>query len=263
MSDHISGMTRWLLGFFVTTLYLFLYVPIVVMVIFSCNSEPFPAPWKQFTLSWYHELFQTEPLWHALRNSCIIALVATFLSVVFGLIIMHFLVHQKRTSSWVVTFFYGSIIIPEVVLAVALVGFFTVCSIPLGMMTLVIAHTVLGTGYVVPILYTRYRELDTRLIEASQDLGATTDETFFNVIVPLLKPALLGAALLTFILSFDDFVLSYFCAGGTSQTLSLYILGALRSGVTPVVNALSTFLLLLSSLLVLVLCSFAVRSKLL
>ena len=107
----------------------------------------------------------------------------------------------------------------------------------------------LGLGYVVPLLYTRFRELDYRLIEASLDLGASPLQTFFKITLPLLKPSLVAACLLIFIISFDDFILAYFCAGSSSQTLSLYIMSMLRTGISPVVNALSAVLLLLSTLL--------------
>jgi spermidine/putrescine transport system permease protein len=134
-------------------------------------------------------------------------------------------------------------------------------SVPLGKVTLIAAHTVLGLGYTVPVLYARYQELDYRLIEASLDLGATYSQTFFRVILPLIRPALIVGALLVFIISFDDFVLSYFCAGPSAQTLPLYILSMLRSGVSPVVNALATGLLVLSSALVVLFCSLTVRMR--
>ena len=157
--------------------------------------------------------------------------------------------------------FYGNLMIPEIVLAIGLLTLFSLCSIPLGITTLVIAHTVLGLGYVVPLVYSRFGELDYRLIEASLDLGATPAQTFFKIILPLLRPSLIAAGLLVFIISFDDFVLSYFCAGSSVQTLSLYILAMARSGISPVINALSTILLLLSSLLVLIFCSINARSR--
>ena len=146
-------------------------------------------------------------------------------------------------------------------LAVALLGFFTYIAVPLGIGTLIVAHTVLGLGFVIPIVYVRYGELDPKLFEASLVLGASEFQTFWKITLPLLRPALLSTALLVFILSFDDFILSYFCAGTDAQTLSLYILSMLRAGVSPIVNALSALLLALSSLLVLIFFSLRTRSK--
>jgi len=127
---------------------------------------------------------------------------------------------------------------------------------------LILSHTLLGLGFVIPLVYVRFLELDPKLREASLVLGATPFQTFFKVTLPLLRPTMTAAALLVFIISFDDFVLSYFCAGSSAQTLSLYILSMLRSGVSPVVNALTSILLLLSSCLVLIFFSLRTRTKL-
>jgi spermidine/putrescine transport system permease protein len=126
---------------------------------------------------------------------------------------------------------------------------------------LILAHSVLGLGFVIPIVYARFLELDYRMTEASLVLGATPFQTFFKVTLPLLRPSLIATGLLVFIISFDDFILSYFCAGSSSQTLSLYILSMLRSGISPIVNALSAVLLLLSSLLVFFFFSLKTRSR--
>jgi spermidine/putrescine transport system permease protein len=154
-------------------------------------------------------------------------------------------------------------VIPETVLAIALLGFFSLISIPLGLVTLILAHTILGLGFVVPILYARYAELDKRMTEASLVLGATPKQTFFKVTLPLLRPSLIATGLLIFIISFDDFILSYFCAGSSSQTLSLYILSMLRTGVSPVVNALSAILLVLSTGFALIFFSLKARARIL
>ena len=159
--------------------------------------------------------------------------------------------------------FYGNLIIPETMLAISLLSYFTLFKIELGMPTLIVAHTVLGLGFVIPILYTRYLQLDRRLTEASEVLGAAPFQTFIKITLPLLRPTLLATGLLIFILSFDDFILSYFCAGTSVQTLSLYLLSMLRSGISPIVNALSTILLLLSSLMVMLFFSPKIRSRIL
>ena len=150
-----------------------------------------------------------------------------------------------------INLFYGSVIIPETVLAVSLLGFFSLVSISFGITTLIIGHTVLGLGFVIPMVYARFLELDIRLTEASLVLGATPIQTFFKVTLPILRPALITSALLVFIISFDDFILTYFTAGSSVQTLSLYIFSMIRSGISPVVNALSALLLFISSLMVL------------
>lgn len=246
---------------FIVALYLFLYIPIAVLVLFSFNNASFPIGWQGFTLRWYHELWHDVQLWHALYNSLVVALSVTTLSVAMGIALIFYIMQGNSRIKNMLNIFYANLIVPEVVLAVGLLSFFTFFGVPLGKLTLIVAHTVLGLGYAVPILYTRYNELDYRLVEASLDLGATTAQTFIRVILPLLSPAIFVVALLVFIISFDDFVLSYFCAGTSAQTLPIYILAMLRTGVSPVVNALSTGLLVLSSLLVIVFCSLTLKIR--
>jgi len=240
--------------------YLFLYVPLIVLVIFSFNSERFPAPWTSFTLNWYRELFHATYLWNAFGNSLIVAISATLISLGAGVGLIYYAALGGKIRK-TLGMFYGNLVIPETVLAVSLLSFFTMIDIPLGLTTLILAHSVLGLGFVIPIVYARFKELDHTLTEASFDLGANSLQTFFKVTLPLLRPALITTALLVFILSFDDFILSYFCAGSTAQTLSLYILSMIRTGVSPVVSALSSVLLFFSSLLVLVFFSLKTRIR--
>jgi spermidine/putrescine transport system permease protein len=253
------------LSFFTTSLivlatYLFLYVPLVVLLVFSFNIEAFPSPWKGFTLKWYHELIQSTHLWASFLNSLIVAICSTGISLTMGVFLIFYAAQGGRIGNFL-NLFYGNLVIPETVLAVSLLGFFTLISIPLGLGTLVLAHSVLGLGFVIPIVYARFLELDYRMTEASLVLGATPVQTFFKVTLPLLRPALIVTGLLVFIISFDDFILSYFCAGSTSQTLSLFILSMLRSGISPIVNALSAVLLLLSSTLVILFFTISKKSR--
>lgn len=240
--------------------YLFLYVPIIVLLVFSFNTAAFPSPWEEFTFKWYKELFHSIYLWNAFYTSLIVALFATFISVTMGIFLIFYATQGGKIGKFL-NLFYGNLIIPETVLAVALLGFFSLVSIPLGIGTLILAHSVLGLGFVIPIIYARYLELDPKLTEASLVMGATPIQTFFKVTLPLLRPSLIATALLVFIISFDDFILSYFCAGSSAQTLSLYILSMLRSGVSPVVNALSALLLGLSFLLAFTFFSLKTRSR--
>jgi spermidine/putrescine transport system permease protein len=241
-------------------LFLFLYVPLSVLIIFSFNRAPFPAPWAGGTFEWYRELFGSWHLWSACLTSLYVAIVAATLSVVMGLALVFYGVLGGSLRRLAPPF-YINLIIPEIVLAVALVTFFAACGIQLGYGTLIVAHTVLGLGYVVPIVAARYEEIDRRLIEASLDLGATRSQTFWAVIVPLVRPSLLATALLVFILSFDDFVLTYFCAGSSVQTLSLYLISVLRSGVSPVINALATILCIVTNILGLIFCSLTFKER--
>lgn len=245
----LYGIRRAILPCFVALAYLFLYFPIIVLIIFSLNNNAFAQDWNGFTLRWYGELFNSSEVWDALKNSLLVASVATLLSISMGALFVFFCARDYIQRF--IFFFYVSLSMPEIVLAVAMLSFFSLLEIPLGLTTLIGGHTLLGLSYVVPILYTRLHEIDNRLVEAARDLGATQFQTFYTIIVPLLLPSLLASGLLVFIISLDDFIVSFFCMSASVQTLPLYIFSMIRAGATPVINALSTLLLLVSSLLVL------------
>ena len=245
---------------FIGCTYLFLWVPIIVLLVFSFNSEGYPSPWTGFTWKWYQELIHSVYLWKAFGNSLLVACFSTFFSVAMGTFLIFYAAQGGKIGRFL-TLFYGNIVIPETVLAVSLLTFFSLLSIPLGLATLIVGHTVLGLGFVVPLVYARFLELDYRITEASLVLGATPIQTFFKVTLPQLRPALITSALLVFIISFDDFILTYFTAGSSVQTLSLYILAMIRAGVSPVVNALSAVLLCISSVLVILFFQLKTRSR--
>lgn len=237
--------------------YLFLYVPIIVLVLFSFNSSSFAGQMSGWSLRWYYELFASAEIWHALKNSLVVACSAVVLSLMMGIALV---VASSRTYFHKVAFLiYGSLAVPEIVMAVGLLSFFYFFSISFGLTTLIVGHTLIGLGYVVPMLHARMSELDYRLTEASLDLGATQLQTFFNVTLPLLRPAMIGAGLLVFVISLDDFLVAFFCAGASEQTLPLYIFSLIRAGSAPVINALSTLLLVVSILLVLLFSSLRVK----
>ncbi len=253
----MSRLARVFLPLWVLAFYLFLYVPIIILVLFSFNASSFAGQMGGWSLRWYYELFASAEIWHALKNSLIVAFSAVFLSLMMGTALV---VVSSRTYFHKVAFlFYGSLAVPEIVMAVGLLSFFYFFSVPFGLTTLIAGHTLIGLGYVVPMLHARVSDLDYRLTESSLDLGATHLQTFFNVTLPLLRPAMIGAGLLVFVISFDDFLIAFFCAGATEQTLPLYIFSLIRAGSAPVINALSTLLLVVSSLLVLLFSSLRVK----
>jgi len=241
----------------VSGIYLFLYLPIIILIIFSFNKPGNNYNWNGFTLHWYNELFQSKEIWIAFLNSLITALTAMFLSVNFGVLLVWGL---RKWNQFLISMFYTTMLIPDVVIAVGLLILFGFFSIPLSLNSLIVAHTLLGLGFVVPIVYSRFLELDQQVIEASLDLGASDWQTFIRVVLPFLKPALVSAALSVFIFSLDDFLFSFFCVSSSLQTLPIYIFAMIRSGASPVINALSTFILVLSSLLVLSFSFIRIRS---
>jgi spermidine/putrescine transport system permease protein len=232
----------------VALVYLFLYLPIFVLIIFSFNDNPFTQVWMGFTTDWYRQLFDSVELWDALKNSLIVAFSSVILSLTLGAVLIFF--GARSVVQRLLLLFYGSLAMPEIVLAVGLLSLFSFLSVSLGATTLIVGHTLLGLGYVIPILHSRFIELDIHVIEASYDLGATKSQTFFKIVLPLLAPALIAAGLLVFIISLDDFIISFFCSGASVQTLPLYIFAVIRTGASPMINALSTIMLIVSSLFV-------------
>ncbi|MBI2775124.1 ABC transporter permease [Candidatus Dependentiae bacterium] len=255
-----EGFSRYVLPIILALVYVFLYLPIIILIVFSFNSVSFPYTWHSFSLRWYAELFQSPVIWDAFKNSLIVACGSVFLSLVLGLLVVFYSVQAKMKKF--LASFYANLMVPEIVLSVGLLTFFTFFGVPLGLTTLIVGHTILGLGYVVPLLSSRFAEIDYSLIEASLDLGATLNQTFMKVIFPLVAPTLVSAGLLVFIISLDDFLLSFFCAGSSAQTLSLYIFATIRTGMSPVLNALSTILFLLSSAIILILATSRFRTKL-
>lgn len=244
-----NNIGRYMLPLITSAAYIFLYVPIVVLVVFSFNDSLFANEWHGFTLDWYCKLLDNPGLLLALKNSLIVSVSSVFLSLTLSLLCVYYT--PRAVLKKILYMFYANIIVPEIVLAVGLISFFIICKVPLGLPTLIATHTVIGLGYAVPIIHTQFNELGNKFFEAARDLGATHTQVLFTVMLPLLIPALFAAGLLVFIVSLDDFIISFFCAGARTQTLPLYIFAVIRSGATPEINALSTLLLCVSSLLVL------------
>ncbi|MBS0585055.1 MAG: ABC transporter permease [Verrucomicrobia bacterium] len=240
----------------------FLYLPMLVLLIFSFNAKAFPAPWDHFTLHWYYELFAHKELWRSFGNSCLIAIVTTFFCLTLSIFMIYYLSKGGRIKK-MLPLFYGNLIVPETILGVSLISYFTLLNVPLGLFPIIIAHSIVGLGFMIPVLYVRYRDIDNNIFEASRVLGASSLQTFIWITLPLMRPALLTTGLILFILSFDDFILAYFCSGPSVQTLSLFLVSSIRYHISPVVNALASLLFLLTALFVLIFSSIRKKEKIL
>jgi spermidine/putrescine transport system permease protein len=256
MVEKRNYLFRFAQPLMVAIAYLFLYLPIAVMLLFSFNDSPLGVRWAGFSLRWYKSLLNSPDIIDALQTSLIVALVTTVLSLLVG---TAFVVASSwnRSAIWA-NLFYSNILLPEIVLAISILSIFTFFHLPLGYGSLIAGHTLLGLGFVVPIVRARFMELDPYLTEASLDLGATYWQTFRKITIPLLMPSLIASGLLVFTISMDDFLISLFCSGPTVQTLSVYVYSMIRNGVDPMINAISACFLIISSLLVLLLCSLKV-----
>ncbi len=245
---------------FTFLMFAFLYFPIVILIIFSFNSRSFPAPWHTFTFQWYSQLFSERELWTSFLNSSIVAFSSTSLCIVLTCFMLFFLSRGGKIDR-MMNMFYLNIVIPETILGVALLSFFSLMNIPLGLMTIIIAHSIVGLGFTIPIAFVRFGELDPTIFEASRVVGATATQTFFKIVLPLMKPVLITSSLMIFTISFDDFVLSYFCTGAGTQTLSLFLISSIRYGISPVVNALASILLIFTLTLVTIYFSVGKRAR--
>ena len=252
-----NSMFAWLIALS----YLFLYIPIILVIFYSFNNSIIPFIWNGFSLTWYKELFSSNEIRLALKNSILVATASVALSLLLGIVFIYFFGSKKRDEQTFSLMFRPNLMIPEIVIAVYLLSFFIFCMIPLGLPTLIVGHTLIGTGYVIPILTASFRDIDPRLSEASMDLGASQEYTFLKVTLPMLRPAIITAGLLVFIVSLDDFIFAFFCSGNSAQTLSLYIFSMLRSGASPIVNALSTCIFVVSGVIVLLFSYLRVRNK--
>ncbi len=227
--------------------YVFLYAPIVILIIFSFNSSRFVSTWEGFSLRWYGELFRDAAMMAALKNSLIVAVVSTLISTLFGT--MAALVMERYQFGGKLAMdalLYLPIIIPEIAMAVMLLLFFVLARVNLSLGTVIIAHVAFNISFVTVVVRARLVGFDRRLEEAAQDLGANELQTFWHVTLPLLMPGILGGALLAFTLSLDDFVVTFFPAGVGATTLPLRIYSMVKLGITPEINAISTILVLAS-----------------
>jgi len=233
--------------------YLFLYAPIVILVVFSFNASRFVTTWSGFSLRWYGALFTDQAMGLALRNSLIVAVSATIISTVFGTMVALAMERHKFPGKAAFdALLYLPIIIPDIAMAVMLLLFFVMTKTSLSLVTIIISHVAFNISFVAVVVRARLVGFDGSLEEAAQDLGANELKTFWYVTLPLLMPGILGGALLAFTLSLDDFVITFFTAGVGSTTLPLRIYSMVKLGITPEINAISTLLLLASMGLVVI-----------
>ncbi len=230
--------------------YAFLYAPILVLAVFSFNRGRLTAAWEGFTLDWYVKLLHNPHVLGALRNSLLVAVVATGISTLVGTAAALALKrHRFRRAALLDGLVTLPMVVPEIVLASSLLLLFAGAGLQLGFPTVVLAHVAFTVSYAVVVVRARLQGFDTSLEEAAMDLGAGPWRTFAHVTLPLIAPGIVAAALMVFALSIDDYVVTSFVAGVGATTLPVQIYSMVKSGITPEINAVSTLLLLATSLL--------------
>lgn len=230
---------------FCTLVYLFLFLPITVIVVNSFNAtttKPYMS-WKGFTFDWYIKLWDNSSLLESFGTTMIIAVVSALLATVIGTLgAIGMYKYKFRGKSVIDALLYIPVVIPEIVLGISMLTIFAKVNIPRGMITLILAHVTFCIPFVIFNVRARLSGYDNSIEEASMDLGANRLVTFFEITLPVLAPGILGGALLAFTLSIDDVIISYFVYGQT-KTYPLKVMESVKSGVAPDVNALSTIIL--------------------
>lgn len=227
-----------------------LYLPILLMVIYSFNESKLSSVWSGFSLKWYKALFQDSAMFEALSNSLILALSASFAAAIIGTLGAYgFSRIKMRSKSLIETISMLPIMTPEIILGMVFMVFFSLIGLPFGMTTLILAHTAFCVPYVYMTVKARLVGMDKSLAEAARDLGASEVRVFFDITLPLLLPAILSGMLLSFAMSFDDVIISIFVTGVTVNTLPIKIYTQIKTGVSPEINALCALMLTATAVL--------------
>lgn len=245
---HYPGLGIYSIGFFA-----FLYIPILVVIGYAFNKSKLVTIWGGFSTSWFGSIAKNEQLRNAAKNSLTVAVVATVVSTVVATLGAVALVTWPRRAKGLATGLLAApLFVPEIISAVATLSFFVLLKVELGLRTVMAAHITFCIPFAFLPVRARLQSIDHRLFEAAVDLGARRGAVLRRITLPLLGPGILSGAVLAFVISLDDFLITFFVAGPGSGTLPVFIFGMIKNGITPAINAASTLLVLVSTLLVIV-----------
>ena len=239
----------WLWGTTIAV-YAFLYVPLIIVVVYSFNDSRLNAEWVGFTLDWYRKLAGNDEMLTAAGNSLLIGFCASLIATVLGTM-AGVAMHRYRLKLLPVLVL-APIAIPEILMGVSLLIFFVLLNFTLGLVSVALAHIAFCIGFVAIVVRARLSGMDESLTEAARDCGASPWQAFRHVTLPLIMPGVIAGALMAFTLSIDDFVITFFTAGAGTVTLPLQIYSMIKIAVTPEVNAVSTLLMLLTLVLIVI-----------
>ncbi len=245
----MSNSMKWLSRLYLTVMYLIMFAPIAVMVLFSFNASKVGYQWGGFSLHWYQALFDNAAMMQAAWHSVLLAVVAaTITTAIGGLTAMSLQRYDFKGKSVLQGLLFVLMMSPEIVLAISLLALFLIIGFQLGFITLLIAHITFCLPFVVITVTAQLKSLDNRILEAARDLGASEFTVIRTILVPIMMPAILAGWVLAFTLSLDDVVVSTFVTGPDFEILPLQIYSMVRVGVKPEVNAVGTILLGISLL---------------
>ncbi len=246
-------MSRSIKTLYLALIYLFFYFPIAIVIIYSFNDSKFSLIWQGFTLDWYHQLFQDDDIlkvtWHSLIIGVLASTSASLLGTLAAACLFRYRFFGKQLLHGLI---FILIVAPDIITAVSLLLLYNVLQIPLGFTTLLLAHITFCAPFVAVIVYGRIGSINKNIFEAAKDLGASEYKLFTRIIIPLMWPGIIAGWLLSFTLSLDDVIISYFVTGPSFQILPLTVYSMVRFGVKPEINALCTILFSLTLIIVLV-----------
>lgn len=229
-----------------------MYLPILIVIIYSFNENKLTAIWSGFSLKWYAELLKDKDLMEALKNSFILGVLSCFCAGVIGTIGAVGMARMNYKTKGIMEYVSMlPIMIPEIILGMVFLAFFSAISLPFGMTTLVIAHTTFCIPYIYMMVKARLVGMDPTLLEAARDLGASEIRAFWDITLPLIMPAVASGSLLAFAMSFDDVVISVLVTNSRINTLPIKVFSRIKFGVSPEINALSTIMLSVTLIIIL------------
>lgn len=232
---------------YIGMVFLFLYLPIFMVIMFSFNTSKLNIMWEGFTLQWYGTFFKNRQLMEALTNTLIVAVISTVISTIIGTVgAVGLHKYDFKGKKIIDKLLYMPIVIPEIILGISLLAIFSILNIPLGLMSIILAHITFSIPFVVINVRASLAGFNNSVEEAAMDLGANRFTTFMTITLPIIMPGVLSGAMLAFALSIDDVVISFFTCGPQSTTLPIKILSMVKTGVTPEVNALSTIIMIIT-----------------
>ncbi|MDR0642735.1 MAG: ABC transporter permease [Treponema sp.] len=227
-----------------------MYLPILLVIVYSFNQNRLSTSWGGFSLYWYGELFKDRALFGALFTSLILGILSSLFAALIGVLAASGMTRAKIPGAGAIEFLaILPIITPEIIMGMVSLAFFALLSLPFGMFTLVIAHTSMCIPYVFLLVKARLEGLDKSLLEAARDLGAGEWRAFYDIVIPLVMPAIVSGMLISFAMSFDDVIISIFVTGPHTNTLPVRIYTQLKVGVSPKINALCSLLFVLTAFL--------------
>ncbi|MGL5152710.1 MAG: ABC transporter permease [Clostridium sp.] len=249
----VRKLENFVKRFYLAIIFVFLYTPIITLIVFSFNDSKSMGKWQGFTLKWYAELFSNQRIMDALYYTILIAIIASVVATVVGTISAIGIHNMSgRRKKLILNVNYLPVLNPDIVTGIALMSLFVFLNIDFGFKTMLLAHITFNIPYVILSVLPKLRQLPDNTVEAAQDLGATPWQTMSKIIIPQIKPGIFAGFLMAFTMSIDDFVISFFTNGPGVTNLSIEIYSMARRGIKPEINALSTLMFLTVLILLLI-----------